>query len=684
MSGAIAMGANKITGLGTPSATGDAATKGYVDTQDSLKVSKSGDSMTGPLAMGANAITGVQDPTNAQDAATKNYIDTVFGSTQSAADSAAAALVSEQNAANSASAALTSEQNAAISASAASDAYDEFDDRYLGAKSSAPTVDNDGDPLVTGALYFDTVVNEMRVFDGTAWKAAGSTVNGTTKRETFTATSGQTTFTVSGGYDATFADVYLNGVKLVNGVDVDVSSGSDVVLTTGAVAGDTVDVVAYGAFELANVYTKTDSDARFVNTTGDTMTGELGVPSVQFDTATNIAPTLGQVAWNSDEGTLQVGLNAGAAILDLGEETLYRVVNQTGSTIAKGTLVMSVGTIGGSGRIKVAPWDGSQPSKTILGLATMAIPTENEPTETGNGYVTHFGKISNIQTNGVNYSETWVDGDILYAGASGGLTKTLPAAPNTKTTVAIVIRAHASAGTLFIRPTYGSNLAEDELVEVSSLSNNDLLKYNSTNGRFENSSSVTLTSAQIDNVNIDGNTVSSTDTNGNIILDPNGTGFVQENVGGTNYNIVSYYDIGTAPNEIPLNQYLGNLAYQNSGSIAGDVAVGGLTTVGKALRETKVAIAASDIDLSAGNYFTKTISGTTTFTVSNTASSGSVSAFVLDLTNGGSATVNWFSGVTWAAGTPPTLTASGRDVLGFFTHDGGTTWSGFVLGLAMA
>lgn len=100
--------------------------------------------------------------------------------------------------------------------------------------------------------------------------------------------------------------------------------------------------------------------------------------------------------------------------------------------------------------------------------------------------------------------------------------------------------------------------------------------------------------------------------------------------------------------------------------------------------EKKVAIAASAIDLSLGNYFTKTISTTTTFTVSNTASSGAVSAFVLELTNGGAATVNWFSGVTWNAATAPTLTASGVDVLAFFTYDGGTTWRGFVLGLGMA
>lgn len=100
--------------------------------------------------------------------------------------------------------------------------------------------------------------------------------------------------------------------------------------------------------------------------------------------------------------------------------------------------------------------------------------------------------------------------------------------------------------------------------------------------------------------------------------------------------------------------------------------------------ETKTAIAASNIDLTAGNYFTKTISGTTTFTTSGTPSTGNVASFVLDLTNGGSASVIWWSGVKWASGTAPTLTTSGRDVLGFFTHDGGTTWNGFVLGKAMA
>jgi len=97
------------------------------------------------------------------------------------------------------------------------------------------------------------------------------------------------------------------------------------------------------------------------------------------------------------------------------------------------------------------------------------------------------------------------------------------------------------------------------------------------------------------------------------------------------------------------------------------------------LKETKAAVAASAIDITLGNYFTKTISGTTTFTVSNVPSTGTVASFVLELTNGGSATVNWWSGVKWAAGAAPTLTSSGVDILGFYTHDAGTTWRGMVM-----
>jgi len=71
----------------------------------------------------------------------------------------------------------------------------------------------------------------------------------TQARHSYTATASQTTFNTS-GYTAGFVDVYLNGVKLVDGTDFTATNGSDVVLTTGASASDVLDVVIFTANDL--------------------------------------------------------------------------------------------------------------------------------------------------------------------------------------------------------------------------------------------------------------------------------------------------------------------------------------------------------------------------------------------------------------------------------------------------
>lgn len=137
----------------------------------------------------------------------------------------------------------------------------------------------------------------------------------------------------------------------------------------------------------------------------------------------------------------------------------------------------------------------------------------------------------------------------------------------------------------------------------------------------------------------------------------------------------------------------GSLVFNNAPTFVGTVTIptlssttANITTIAAtsatfsgAVKEHKSALGANDINLSSGNYFSKTISTTTTLTVSNVPSSDTVASFILDLTNGGSATITWWTGIKWASGTTPTLTAAGRDILGFFTHDGGTTWNGLVL-----
>jgi hypothetical protein len=218
--------------------------------------------MTGAIAMSTNKITGLGDPTSAQDASTKAYTDSILGSATSAATSAAASLVSQNAAATSASAAATSETNAATSAtssasssSSAAASLADFNTKYLGAHATAPT------GTAAGQQYFNTTSDTMFVYTGSSWTEAGSAVNGTSNRVVVTATAGQTNFSIS--YDVSYVDVYLNGSKLQAGVDFTATNGATVVLTTGAAAGDIVDMVAYGAFNVANVYTQTESDARF-------------------------------------------------------------------------------------------------------------------------------------------------------------------------------------------------------------------------------------------------------------------------------------------------------------------------------------------------------------------------------------------------------------------------------------
>lgn len=190
------------------------------------------------------------------DAYTITQIDALFGSTTSAANSAAAAaasasaaLASEGAAASSASAAASSASAAQTSANNAAASYDLFDDRFLGAKTSDPSVDNDGNALVTGALYFNSSTGAMRVYNGSSWQDVAPTA-------TSINLATQVTGTLSKSNGGTGQTTYTNGQLLIGNTTgntltkATLTAGAGVIVTNGAgsitVAGTNSDYVDLG------------------------------------------------------------------------------------------------------------------------------------------------------------------------------------------------------------------------------------------------------------------------------------------------------------------------------------------------------------------------------------------------------------------------------------------------------
>jgi hypothetical protein len=200
---ALAAGGFKITGLADPTNAQDAATKNWAETgmtsqlnqattqatnaassasaASSSATAASGSASAASASASAAATSESNASTSASSASSSASSASTSASTattqaSNASASATTASTQASNASSSASAAstsatnaATSETNAAASASSAATSFDNFDDRYLGSKSSAPSVDNDGNSLLTGALYFNSTNSAMNVWSGSAW-----------------------------------------------------------------------------------------------------------------------------------------------------------------------------------------------------------------------------------------------------------------------------------------------------------------------------------------------------------------------------------------------------------------------------------------------------------------------------------------------------------------------------------
>ena len=182
------MNSHKVINLADPTNNGDAVSKGWLLDQEGNAVASADAAAasasaaeTSALAAAASASSATSSASTATSASSSATSSASTATTQASSATASASTATTQagiatTQATNASTSASTASSAATAAEAARDAtlaaYDSFDDRYLGSKTSNPTLDNDGNALLAGSLYYNSVAAEMRLYTGSAWVAA--------------------------------------------------------------------------------------------------------------------------------------------------------------------------------------------------------------------------------------------------------------------------------------------------------------------------------------------------------------------------------------------------------------------------------------------------------------------------------------------------------------------------------
>jgi len=265
---------------------------------------------------------------------------------------------------------------------------------------------------------------------------------------------------------------------------------------------------------------------------------------------------------------------------------------------------------------------------------------------------------------------------------------------NTNLAFEVGLGTYATSGNTITRTTVLSSSNSNSAVDFSAGTKDVLLTYPADKAVYEESDGSVL----IENFELNANAIKSTDTNGNIQLFPNGTGFTElygnTNAGTIRFNCESNSHGVTVqgpahsaaatytvklPDTLGLTQASGIVTSDANGVVSFDNG-----TIDEVTTVTSSSNAAT-INLRDGNIFEHDLTENVTYTFSNPAASGRASAFVLKIIQDSSArTITWPGSVDWAAATAPTITATnnGVDVFVFLTIDGGTTYYGFTAGQA--
>jgi hypothetical protein len=197
---------------------------------------------------------------------------------------------------------------------------------------------------------------------------------------------------------------------------------------------------------------------------------------LQLNTAATEASAVGKFKWNNTDGTADLGLKGGNVTLRIGEQTVVRVVNKTGSLISKGDVVKVVQVTGGVTGIALAQANSDANSSTTIGIVAEDISNNSQ------GFIVIQGLIHEVNTN------AFTEGDVLYLSptTAGALTNVKPVAPQHMVIVGYVAKKGIADGHILLHVQNGYELDELHNVKISAATSGDVLTYNSTSQVWEN------------------------------------------------------------------------------------------------------------------------------------------------------------------------------------------------------
>jgi hypothetical protein len=202
--------------------------------------------------------------------------------------------------------------------------------------------------------------------------------------------------------------------------------------------------------------------------------GDIGY--LDFDINTLAESVESRLRWDSDFGTLSIGMEGGDVELPIGQKQGAYVKNTSGVNIGKGKAVQFAGAQGGKIEVEKAVSDGTVPSKYMFGITAEAIDDDDF------GFVVTEGYIRGINTSGLEV------GDLLYfdPNTPGNLTAVEPPSTAFNIPIAAVTFVNANAGVIYVRMNMEYELKEIEDIKLTSLQDGDVLTYNSASAIWTN------------------------------------------------------------------------------------------------------------------------------------------------------------------------------------------------------